>query len=242
MYLLIDFGNSLLKWCLWHDGQVAEQGHIDPVALESGLRSIDWPVVQSVLICSVADQELTSAVSAYCDSLSAPKCAVQQVDLAELPTWFSLGTTSSEQIGKDRVVAMLGAFGNGDNYCVIDAGTACTIDFVSSGEHQGGYIVPGLSLARNSLTLKTARIGELADQLYSVKLEPGKNTQQAAEHGIRMSLVSMCQRALNNAPSPLDVVVVTGGDSGWLAGHLPDPIMVRPNLVLDGIHRFFLGL
>lgn len=242
MQLLIDFGNSLLKWCLWADHRTIERGHIDPLALESGLRSIDWPVVDSVSICSVADQELTHAVSIYCDSLSSPECVVRQVDLASLPSWFSLGATSREQIGKDRVVAMLGAYGLGDHYCVIDAGTACTIDFVSNGEHQGGYITPGLSLARSSLTLKTARIGEIADRLYSAKLEPGRNTQQAVEHGIRMSLVSMCQHALRNAPTTLDAVIVTGGDSEWLAGHLSGPVMVRPNLVFEGIDRFFREL
>ena len=242
MHLLIDFGNSLLKWCLWIDDCVADQGCIDPIALESGLRSIDWSLVESVAISSVADPELTSAVSVYCDSLSGPECKVQQIDLTSLPHWFSLGTTCPEQIGKDRVVAMLGAFGCGAHYCVIDAGTACTIDFVSHGEHQGGYIVPGLSLARNSLALSTARIGKISDRLYSARLEPGKNTQQAVEHGVRMSLVSTCQIALRNAPSPLDAVVVTGGDSEWLAGHLPDHVIVRPNLVFLGIHRFFSGL
>ena len=50
MDLLIDFGNSLLKWCLWVDDHAVDQGHIDPVALESGLRLIDWSVVRSVAI------------------------------------------------------------------------------------------------------------------------------------------------------------------------------------------------
>jgi type III pantothenate kinase len=198
--------------------------------------------VESVCICSVADQQLTRAVSVYCDSLSSSESVIQQVDLNKLPSWFSLGSTAREQIGNDRVVAMLGAFGCGENYCVIDAGTACTIDFVSKGEHQGGYITPGLSLARNSLTLKTAQIGEITDRLYSAKLEPGRNTQQAVEHGIRLSLVSICQGALKNAPCQLDALIVTGGDSEWLAGHLPDTVIVRPNLVFEGIHRFFRGL
>ena len=29
MDLLIDFGNSLLKWCLWVDDHAVDQGHID---------------------------------------------------------------------------------------------------------------------------------------------------------------------------------------------------------------------
>ncbi len=239
MDLLIDFGNSLLKWCLWVDDLVVEQGHIDPVALESGLRSIDWSLVRSVAICSVADSELTHAVSVYCDSLSAPECVVRQMDPTELPPWFSLGKTSAEQVGQDRVVAMLGAFVGETNYCVIDAGTACTIDFVSNGEHKGGYIIPGLSLARSSLTLRTSRIGGIIDRLYSGKLEPGRSTQQAVEHGIRMALVAMCESAIREALFPLHRIVLTGGDSEWLAGHLSGPVDVRPNLVFEGIHRFF---
>ena len=239
MDLFIDFGNSMLKWCLWVDDLIVEQGHIDPVALESGLRSIDWSLVKSVAICSVADSELTHAVSVHCDSLSAPECVVRQINLNKLPPCFSLGTTSAEQVGEDRVVAMLGAFVSGTNYCVIDAGTACTIDFVSNGEHEGGYIIPGLSLARSSLTLRTSRIGGIVDGLYSAKLEPGRNTQQAVEHGIRMALVAMSESAVRKAPFPLHRIVLTGGDGEWLAGHLSGPVEVRPNLVFEGIHRFF---
>ena len=238
MNLLIDFGNSLLKWCLWVDDLVIEQGQIDPIALESGLRSIDWSLVKSVAICSVADPELTHAVSVHCDSLSATECGFRQINLSELPSWFSLGTTSAKQVGQDRVVAMLGAFVSETNYCVIDAGTACSIDFVSNGEHKGGYIIPGLSLARSSLTLRTSRIGGIVDRLYSAKLEPGRNTQQAVEHGIRMALVAMCESAIREAPFPLHRIVLTGGDSEWLAGHLSGPVDVRPNLVFEGIHRF----
>ena len=94
MDLLIDFGNSLLKWCLWVDERVVDQGHIDPAALESGLRSIDWSVVQSVAICSVSDPELTHAVAVYCDSFSEPYCDILERHIEHLPNWFCLGSTS----------------------------------------------------------------------------------------------------------------------------------------------------
>ena len=238
MNLLIDFGNSRLKWCLWQDNRVVEHDQIEVTALESGLRCIDWSIIQSVMICSVADSELTQAVSIYCDSLSAPNCEVCEVDLDQLPPVISLGSTVRDQIGKDRVMAMLGAFKPDARYCVIDAGTACTIDFVSSGEHQGGYIVPGLSLARSSLTSRTARIGQIASKLYSAKLEPGTTTQQAVEHGVRLNLIAICREALSNVQPKPDFVLVTGGDAEWVAGHLPGNVQIRPNLVFEGIARF----
>lgn len=238
MQCLIDFGNSHLKWSIW-DGQVLlSQGNIDPLALRSGLRGLEWSLIDAVYLCSVSDPDLTRVVAVYCDSLSSPQCDIVEVDLSELPAWFSLGTTSPEQIGKDRVMAMLGAFGSNTSYCVIDAGTACTIDYVKSGEHLGGYIVPGLAMSRSSLTRETARIGDLADRLFSAKLDPGRNTQQAVEHGIRMSLVAVCQRAIQHAPAVLGAVVVTGGDSQWLCRHLSGPVTVYENLVFEGIRRF----
>jgi type III pantothenate kinase len=242
MQLLIDFGNSRLKWSVW-DGQVLlDQSTIDLLALESGLRGLEWSQINAVHLCSVADADLTHAVAVYCDSLSSPQCQTDEIDLSQLPAWFSLGTTSPEQIGKDRVMAMLGAFTGNTSYCVIDAGTACTVDYVISGEHLGGYIVPGLALSRSSLTRQSARIGEVVDHLYSAKLEPGRNTQEAVEHGIRTSLVAVCQSAIQNAPIVLEAVVITGGDGQWLSGHLSGPVTFRKNLVFEGIRRFAAGL
>ena len=242
MELLMDFGNSRLKWSVWDGRALLDQGTIDPLALESGLRGLEWSQIDGVHLCSVADADLTHAVAVYCDSLSSPQCQTVEVDLSLLPAWFSLGTTLPEQIGKDRVMAMLGAFTENTSYCVIDAGTACTIDYVTSGEHLGGYIVPGLALSRSVLTMQTARIGAVADRLYSAKLEPGRNTQQAVEHGIRMSIVAFCQRAIHHAPAVLEAIVITGGDSQWLSGHLSGPVTIRENLVFEGIRQFFAGL
>lgn len=239
MNLMIDFGNSALKWCLWGRAGVADHGAIDLMALESGLRSLEWNSIEAVFLCSVADKDVTQAVLVFCDSLSSSVCRIREVDLVNLPVWFSLESTSREQIGKDRVMAMLGAFSEAQNYCVIDAGTACTFDYVVSGQHQGGYIIPGLALSRDSLNTKTAGVGLVEGQIYSAKLEPGRDTRQAVEHGIRMALVAACQSAIREAHFPLHRIVLTGGDSAWLAGHLSGPVDVSPNLVFEGIRRFF---
>ena len=239
MKLLIDFGNSQLKWCLWGRTGITERGSIDLTALESGLRGIEWVSIEAVFLCSVADKETTQAVLVLCDSLSRSSCLIREVDLINLPLWFSLESTAREQIGKDRVMAMLGAFVPEQNYCVIDVGTACTIDYVASGQHQGGYIIPGLALSRDSLNKKTARVGFVEERLYSAKLEPGRDTQQSVEHGIRMALVATCQAAIRRALFPLHRIVLTGGDSAWLADHLPKPVDVSSNLVFEGIRRFF---
>jgi type III pantothenate kinase len=239
MILNLDLGNSRIKWQLSDAGLPAGADHIPPEALESGLRSIPWPMVNQVRLCSVASHELTQAVCVACDSLSKPECTVEQVSFDQLPSWFSLGATSPQQIGQDRVMAMLGAYRAGSTYSVIDAGTAVTIDFVSQGTHQGGLIAPGLSLSRESLIARTAQIGRVEPQLYSATLEPGRTTQNAVEHGVRRALIALAQSALRDAPQSLDRILLTGGDAEWLQGHLQGPVEYQPDLVFEGMARFF---
>ena len=86
---------------------------------------------------------------------------------------------------------------------------------------------------------KTARVGFVDEHLYSAKLEPGRDTQQSVEHGIRMALVAACQSAIRETLFPLHRIVLTGGDSAWLADHLRKPVDISSNLVFEGIRRFF---
>lgn len=241
MKLQFDLGNSRLKWRLVAT-DVSERGALDTEALESGLRGLPWGHIDAVQVVSVADRALTDAVKVLSDSFSMPTCAVEEVRLEQMPAWFDLADTDPTQIGADRVMAMLGAYRPLDQYCVIDAGTAVTADLVAEGSHLGGYIVPGLALARSALGAQTARIGSVNPTMYSALLEPGHNTQHAVEHGIRRGLIAFCQSVAEQlAPCP-DRIVVTGGDAGWLAGHLHGIVEVEPDLVFIGLDRYFGGL
>jgi len=238
MILQFDLGNSRFKWQILDTG-LSEVGVLQPESLESGLRGLPWPQITAVQMVSVADRALTDAVKVLSDSFSMPSCAVTEVDLNRLPPWFSLGQTDPRQIGADRVMAMLGAYQSKLDYCVIDAGTAVTVDLVSDGCHLGGFIAPGLGLSRQALGQQTARIGEVTPAMYSALLEPGYDTQHAVEHGIRRALIAFCQSAADLLTPRPDQIVVTGGDAPWLAGHLHGITEVRPNLVFDGLSRFF---
>ena len=54
-----------------------------------------------------------------------------------------------------------------------------------------------------------------------------------------MALVATCQSAIREAIFPLHRIVLTGGDSAWLADHLRGPVDISSNLVFEGIRRFF---
>ena len=63
-------------------------------------------------------------------------------------------------MGVDRWVAMIGArseFRGG--LCIVDAGTAVTIDAIDkNGNHLGGQIIPGLALMSNALSFGASDI------------------------------------------------------------------------------------
>ena len=58
-----------------------------------------------------------------------------------------------KKLGVDRWLAMLGArISTDEALCVVDLGTATTLDAVDkTGQHLGGWIIPGLDTSRNAL-------------------------------------------------------------------------------------------
>ncbi|MGA1207951.1 MAG: type III pantothenate kinase [Litorivicinaceae bacterium] len=235
----LDLGNTRLKW--WLDGSDwSEQGAIANDALESGLRALPWSLITEVRIGSVRDAPTTTAISVLIDSLSAPTCRVVQVAARPWPGTLVFPSTDLAQIGIDRYLALLAAVDLQQHCVVIDSGTALTVDIVAGGVHQGGYIVPGLHLAWQSLVSQTDRIRMSNEALYDAKLPPGYVTQTCVDHGVRLALVSLCRHTiLDQADAESCLVLVTGGAGEWLIPHLPGRVNYRPDLVKQGMDRYF---
>src|SRR5690606_3537766 len=115
-------------------------------------------------------------------------------------------------LGVDRWLAILAAYHRGKTACgIIDAGSALTLDFVrADGQHEGGYIVPGLSMQRNSLLEKTAIPATRTEQWGGIA--PGSSTLEAIHHGILEMLVQWIvgEHAIRKGSDP--TWFLTGGD------------------------------
>ena len=152
------------------------------------------------------------------------------------------GYEDPRQMGVDRWLAMLAAHREFScAVCVVDAGTAVTIDQVDAdGRHLGGVIVPGLGLMRRALLGETGRIGE------SVVNEAGSgtgrgvlghSTDEAIDGGglaAICGLIEQCAAELAGR-SRDNVLVVTGGDAVRIVPHLRVAVESRPRLVLRGL-------
>jgi type III pantothenate kinase len=229
-WLLLDVGNTAIKWRLAQAQGLLDQGGrtaSDPQALSEALTGLRW---SQAALTSVAgpslDGEVIERLSEICD-------APVRHGMAEVSRF---GLTNAyqppESIGADRWFAMLGAwYEHKGPLCVVDAGTAITIDIVTSdGHHEGGYIIPGVDLMRHSLTNDTRLIDVKA--LAAPSIAPGSDTAQCVNAGVWQAAQGAIQSVITQYPRHR--LMLTGGTAPELIA-LGSEGEHRPHLVLDGL-------
>ena len=138
------------------------------------------------------------------------------------------------QLGVDRWLNLITAYENypKKNVLIIDCGSAVTIDYLeSSGDFQGGIIMPGLSKLRNSFN----KFANTSTNIYT--LDCKKNTQDAWNSGSSHMFISAVNEAINQFEKQLkiDKILLTGGDSQNLAPYLDKSVIVEPYMTLQGL-------
>lgn len=240
--LAIDIGNSYLKWKIWDkSGVVIASGSTlsDDDNRESMFDFASQYHVEKVVLANVAKSTIEKQLMQWFSQ------AEQQIIKSSARC---LGVTNAyedvERLGVDRWLAMIEAYHVAGKVavCVIDLGTAATLDVVDSkGQHQGGYIVPGLGLMRSALLQSTQRVKVDSDTYRSTGY--GKNTSEAVEGGVHNLMVSWLDAEIAKFRQAYaqGAVFVTGGDGEQIAALLSDKrITVYKELLLDGLRRVAL--
>lgn len=143
-----------------------------------------------------------------------------------------------ETLGPDRIAAVAGAYLHfpGKKVLIIDAGSAITYDFLAGKAYKGGNISPGISMRFKALHKFTGRLplASTTVKFYS----PGRNTIEAITAGVINGIVYEINeyiRTFEKKHSEI-VVVLTGGDSGYLKDRLNYKINYMPDIVIDGLN------
>ncbi|MBI3779051.1 MAG: type III pantothenate kinase [Gammaproteobacteria bacterium] len=239
MNLLIDLGNSRLKWAqqapgLWRTAVVALDDAM-PSLLDRTWRDLETP--RKVVMCSVANPTRRQVIEQWVQARwsLAPQIIRTQAEQLGVKNLYR----QPEQLGTDRWVALIGARGlTSGAACVVDCGTAVTVDALSAqGEFLGGVVFPGLRLLRESLVRGTAGIsaatGNAADCL-------ARSTADGVAAGTLHGLAGAVERLIEEYRRALGEkmqVLLTGGDAPELAALLRVPHTPVPDLVLKGLAR-----
>jgi type III pantothenate kinase len=239
MTLLIDLGNSRLKWTslplksaaasevFEHGGQLSRN---DLARLGDCEQR-----PESVVCAAVAGQSLVDALNDFC--MKTWNLEVQYASSAARMRGLVNSYQDPGRLGVDRWLAMLAARNLIDGwFCLIDAGTAITVDLVdANGQHHGGWIVPGEQLMRRSLVENTGRISV---EPAVMEAQWGVSTNEAVNLGAQAAVAGLTAQAEHQAikfASQRPQFVVTGGGGSRIIGFLDGPAMLVPDLVLDGL-------
>lgn len=235
MRLEIDAGNTFIKWRILEADKVRFSGRVLTASTLNGLFSdVSVELSQGAYIGSVASKAVNEKL----------RTGIKRVFGVE-PVFVkterkAAGITNSyddpERMGVDRWLAMVAAANqvNHSPVVVVDCGSAITVDYVSiNGEHEGGYILPGLNLMKRSLLQGTANVDFTADEDRET-LRRGKSTREAVENGAEYLFASLAEKLRREAEAEHRVLIFTGGD-GALLQELADTGVNKPDLVLDGL-------
>ena len=225
-WLLIDVGNTAIKWRLANaEGLLDAGGSVSDMSrLCKAIEAENWGMAGLASVASdAAEAELIAALTAS-GAIAVHRATAQSTCLGLVSSY-----AEPERMGVDRWLAMLAAHAHNEGaLCVIDAGTAVTVDLVSAeGLHEGGCILPGADLMRLALMNETDRIH--VNALEAPAIVPGNHTQACVTAGSWRAVLGAVEAMMAeySGHRPL----LTGGsastlrDFGLVATHNPDLVM-----------------
>ena len=244
MILVVDIGNTRIKWACVSGRELVDPGEavherIPGAALES-LAEAAPGRPDRVVAVNVAGEGFVAAFT---------KMVKRRWDLA--PEFVNTehrghgvrcAYADPSRMGSDRWVALIAGFRLAAGAaCVIDAGTAVTLDAVDSrGRHLGGLILAGPRVIATALDRQTSGIGETRGRSRPARGAAvlGSSTDEAVAKGAMLGLSGGLDRAVSAVAGELDeqpAVYLTGGDATRLSPWLATPCEYRPHLVLEGL-------
>lgn len=244
MDFIVDIGNSRIKWSFANNGKLEGAPGEGDCSLE-GFDVITkkyWEELTPparVLLSNVGSSELLKQITTWikskwninADILTSPDKGCSVINAYQEPSC----------LGTDRWASLVAARSSTNGaVCIVDCGTTITIDaLASNGDHQGGLIIPGLSMMRQALTEKTAGIvmdgNGIAGGTDSLL---ASDTMGAVQGGTLYAMIAVIDRVVADVSIELGAKVtrvITGGDALAVLPLLAKEHKHRPTLVLDGL-------
>lgn len=232
MFLLIDIGNSRIKWLY---------ANKLPAQVEAVSYNINWkrklhlswhllPEPEVIALSTVNDDEISQTIIALAQKLwqKPVKVFVSQKTTQDTLT---IAYQDAQRLGSDRYLAMLGARSlTQEPLCVIGCGTAITLDAVDGeGMHLGGVILPGMRIAENALLQRTTHLTHMRWTPHFL----GKDTASCIGAGIHHALPAGIEHIIDDLDHKFERKFkrfVFGGDAqilfGKRKGYKIDPFLI----------------
>lgn len=235
--MLIDIGNSRLKWAL-KDRDSLEVGQPLPrVNADFDFDRIwkDLEAPKRILVSNVLGEHLARSLQQWIeDHWSVP---VEFIQSRENAYGVTNGYLQPDLLGVDRWISMIAARALfKEPVCIVDCGTAITLDVLDGlGRHQGGAICPGLKLMQNALIQGTVKLS--LDGVDPGALL-GRDTGTGIYSGTLTAAAGLIEKFLHDAQQFMDAklkLLICGGDAEVIGAKLIALPVQLPDLVLHGL-------
>ena len=239
--LLVDIGNTAIKWALKDSDNLMEMSRQQyPVNVNESffigcLANVNK--ADKVLATCVASSEVWQGFTNTVNSLWGIKA--ERVVSESNGYGVINGYEKPTELGSDRWCALIAAYHESNSdVIVISCGSAITIDIVNqSGEHLGGYILPGLVMMKRSLAEHTAQVKVNTPLSESNTISPARTTSGCVAAGINLAAVSVIEAVIKQQlkhSSNLQCFL-TGGDADTVAEYLTTEYVMLPDLIIRGL-------
>lgn len=233
--LAVDIGNTSVKLGLFAADQLVATTRLDDISHPDFKIWVTNHLPENIILSTVG---VTVASDVLAFLRKQTKHCLLLDHTTPLPITNAYGTP--ETLGKDRLAAVCGAQAlfPGTHCLVIDAGTCITVDILqANGVYRGGNIAPGLRMRLRAMHEFTARL-PLADREWPGQWI-GDSTQQALQNGALWGALLEMQGYAARCRDQFGHlnVLLTGGDSLFLAKKWKSQIFVNQNLVLYGLNK-----
>lgn len=237
MILVVDVGNTRIKAAVFEGATLFEIFVFSKIELQKNIENIlkKFEKTTDLVISSVGEVEKQSFL-AYAKVVNIHFLSHED----SFP--FRNRYATPKTLGIDRMVLAAGAtlqFPN-KNRLVIDAGTCLTYDFIDDQDNYiGGAIAPGLRLRYEALHNFTAKLPLLP--LESPKDLIGTSTAESIHSGVVNGLVYEINGFIDqyNARYSNFIIILTGGDTDFLAKRLKNTIFANSNFLLESLNQIF---
>jgi len=235
MNLLVDIGNTRLKWAVLQDGGfVTGRALVNRQITRHGLVEA-WKMQtqpERLAIACVSSTPLLELVLAVVVELW-PTIEIIRAKSQAYAYGVYNAYQQPEKLGVDRWLALVAVR---NHYqlpaCIVDCGTAITVDLIDAdGKHQGGLICPGLTLMKKALAQGTDAL-QFHETNYA--FGPANFTEAAIYSGTLSAAVGLIEHVLTKQSKAIQLIL-TGGDAGIIAAQLAIKPIIDTDLVLRGL-------
>ncbi|MFB5153314.1 type III pantothenate kinase [Burkholderia orbicola] len=247
-HLLIDAGNSRIKWALAD----ARRTLVDTGAFghtRDGGADPDWshlPRPRGAWISNVAGADVAARLDALLDARW-PGLPRTTIRARPAQCGVTNGYTTPEQLGSDRWAGLIGAHAAfpGEHLLIATFGTATTLEALrADGRFTGGLIAPGWALMMRALGTHTAQLPTLTTDIASgllagAQAEPFQiDTPRSLSAGCLYAQAGLIERAWRDLVAAWQApvrLVLAGGAADDVARALTVAHTRHDALILSGL-------